>query len=211
MTDRFPGYDVMSKRDSQSWNDKTRAVIDARLAVPAAPRLLSAAQMTTLRALADRIVPQPAGRIPIDAAAMIDEALADGHSDGYRHAALPAAPTGWQRGLDALDAEARAAHGDGFAALDGAAQDALIAAMAAGAFGGSDWDGLPTALFFTARVLSDIVGAYYAHPSAWSAIGFGGPAAPRGYVRMEADRADPWEATEARSGIDAARRNARVA
>ncbi len=32
------------------------------------------------------------------------------------------------------------------------------------------------------------------HPTAWNEIGFGGPASPRGYVRMNFDRRDPWEA-----------------
>ncbi len=47
------------------------------------------------------------------------------------------------------------------------------------------------------RVRADAVKAYYAHPTAWSEIGFGGPASPRGYVRMDFDRRDPWEAAEA--------------
>jgi hypothetical protein len=47
-------------------------------------------------------------------------------------------------------------------------------------------------------VLHDICGAYYSHPHAWSEIGFGGPANPRGYVRIYFDRRDPWEATEAK-------------
>ena len=42
--------------------------------------------------------------------------------------------------------------------------------------------------------------AYYSHPHAWSEIGFGGPASPRGYVRMDFDRRDPWEAAEAEPG-----------
>ncbi|MGH6677602.1 MAG: gluconate 2-dehydrogenase subunit 3 family protein, partial [Bradyrhizobium sp.] len=36
----------------------------------------------------------------------------------------------------------------------------------------------------------------YAHPAAWSEIGFGGPASPRGYVRLGANRRDEWEAAE---------------
>ena len=46
----------------------------------------------------------------------------------------------------------------------------------------------------------DIVLAYYAHPTAWNEIGWGGPASPRGYVRMDFNERDPWEAAEARSG-----------
>jgi hypothetical protein len=49
-------------------------------------------------------------------------------------------------------------------------------------------------------VLHDICGAYYSHPYAWSQIGFGGPANPRGYVRMNFNRRDPWEAVEASDG-----------
>ena len=67
-------------------------------------------------------------------------------------------------------------------------------------------------LFFTKRLLHDIVSAYYAHPTAWNEIGFGGPASPRGYVRMDFDRRDPWEAAEAKPGREdeARRENARV-
>ena len=39
-------------------------------------------------------------------------------------------------------------------------------------------------------------------PTAWNEIGFGGPASPRGYVRMDFDRRDPWEAAEARPGME---------
>ena len=31
-------------------------------------------------------------------------------------------------------------------------------------------------------------------------MGFGGPASPRGYVRMALDRRDPWEAAQAKPG-----------
>ena len=71
---------------------------------------------------------------------------------------------------------------------------------------------MPPELFFAKRLLHDVVGAYYAHPAAWNEIGFGGPASPRGYVRMNFDRRDPWEAAEARPGREdeARRENARV-
>jgi hypothetical protein len=49
-------------------------------------------------------------------------------------------------------------------------------------------------------VLSDVVSAYYSHPTAWNEIGWGGPASPRGYVRMDFNRRDAWEAAEAYPG-----------
>ncbi len=59
---------------------------------------------------------------------------------------------------------------------------------------------MPSKLFFHQRILADVVKAYYAHPTAWNEIGWGGPASPRGYVRMDFDRRDPWEAAEAKPG-----------
>ena len=38
---------------------------------------------------------------------------------------------------------------------------------------------------FWLLLVQDVVGAYYAHPYAWDEIGFGGPAYPRGYMRLE--------------------------
>jgi hypothetical protein len=49
---------------------------------------------------------------------------------------------------------------------------------------------------------------FYSHPWAWNEIGFGGPASPRGYVRMAFDRRDPWEAAEAKPGDEAEARKA---
>ncbi|GLV30224.1 hypothetical protein TomTYG75_27400 [Sphingobium sp. TomTYG75] len=49
------------------------------------------------------------------------------------------------------------------------------------------WAGVNPALLWAWRVLPDIVSAHWAHPSAWSAMGFGGPASPRGYARTYPD------------------------
>jgi hypothetical protein len=46
--------------------------------------------------------------------------------------------------------------------------------------------------------MKDVIGNYYAHPAAWSEIGFNGPASPRGHIRLSLDSRDPWEAEEKR-------------
>ena len=207
MSARFPGYDVLAKRNSPSWNDKTRQVIDQRLALPREPRFLSPEEFRTLEAVCDRIVPQPADRAPVPLAAMVDAKLYEDRGDGYRDHRLPPLREAWKCGLGGLDGEARRRHNVNFAALDAAEQDALLAAAQQGQIAG-DWDGMPPAIFFAKRLIHDIVAAYYGHPSAWSEIGFGGPASPRGYVRMELDRRDPWEAVEAKPGEEAEARKA---
>mgnify|MGYP003362980393 CR=1 FL=1 len=54
---RYPGYDVLVKRHSPSWNEATRRVMDARLGVPREPRFLSRIEWDTLVAICDRIIP----------------------------------------------------------------------------------------------------------------------------------------------------------
>ncbi|HEY2590280.1 MAG TPA: hypothetical protein VGI35_01710 [Steroidobacteraceae bacterium] len=57
---------------------------------------------------------------------------------------------------------------------------------------------MPPKTFFNQRLLTDIVDAYWSYPTAWSEMGYGGPASPRGYVRMGYDERDPWEPAQAR-------------
>jgi hypothetical protein len=197
MGDRYPGYDVLSKRWSQSWNDITREVIDRRLAVPREPRFFSATEWKILTAVCDRIMPQPPDRPPVPLAAYVDQKMASGALDGYRYATLPPQDEAWRRGLAALEEAARTAHALGFADLSSQEQDALLRQMQNGDLTGAAWGGMPCQQFFAHRIIPDITHAYYAHPVAWNEIGFGGPASPRGYVRMGLDRRDPWEALEA--------------
>jgi hypothetical protein len=125
---------------------------------------------------------------------------------------MPPMGAAWRRGLAALDAEALARHRRTFAELAPAEADGMLSAAQEGLLAHEAWAGMSAELFFKQRVIPDIVGAYYAHPVAWNEIGYGGPAAPRGYVRLDFDRRDPWEASEARPGREAQawRENQRV-
>ena len=201
--DRFPGYDVLSKRHSLSWNDKTREVINARLAIPREPRFLSPDLFAILDAAAARIVPQPKARPPVPVAAYVDQKLFENKLDGYRIAEMPDQGECYRRGLAGLDEAALQSFGRGFVALAPAEQDQILSAAQRGALRGGAWGDMPAALFFSHRLLTDVTTFYYAHPAAWSEMGFGGPASPRGYVRMRFDRRDPWEAAEAKPGEEA--------
>ncbi len=212
MPERFPGYDVQSKRRTPSWNEATRRVIDHRLALPREPRFFAHEGWQTLNAVCDRIVPQPRNRPPIPVAAMVDNKLAEDMTDGYRDHRLPKMQQAWRQGLAALDQEARTRHGGPFHAISAAEQDSLLTKMQQGELTDPAWAGMPCRLFFSERLLHDITAAYYAHPIAWNEIGFGGPASPRGYVRMGFDKRDPWEAAEAKDGAgeEARRKNLNV-
>jgi hypothetical protein len=204
---RFPGYDVLSKRQGVSWNDKTREVIARRLSIGPAPQFFTTEEFLTVVATANRIVPQPPTRPAIPVAALIDQKLHLSQSDGYRQPGTPRDGDAWRLGLKALVAESQAAFGTLFHILIEADQDILLARMQKGELRDPAWSGMASDVFFRTRLAKDIVFAYYAHPTAWSEIGWGGPASPRGYVRMDYDERDSWEAAEVRDGdVEAARR-----
>jgi hypothetical protein len=210
MPDRYPGYGVLSKRSSPSWNEVTRRVIDQRLSLPREPNFFTEDEWLTLSAVCDRIVPQPKDRVPIPVAALIDHKMSIDKTDGYRHYQLPRMQDAWKRGLHAMDHEARARYGGRFHGISVAEQNELLGRMQQGELNDPVWGGMPCKVFFSERMVHDIVSAYYTHPTAWNEIGFGGPASPRGYVRMGFDKRDPWEAAEAKPGHeDEARRKNR--
>jgi len=217
---RYPGYDVLRKRDTPSWDAATRTVIDARLAQRNTPRFCNDAQWRALCALCCVIVPRSRqtpvnptgdarsidrrwGETAVPVAAYVDGKLAADQRDGYRDARLPVLRDAWRIGLAALDIESRHAYGTAFADLDEANQRTLVTRMQRGELDDPSWEGMPCTLFFSQRVLHDIGAAYYSHPQSWNEIGFGGPANPRGYVRMQPNRRDPWEPAEAKPGQEA--------
>lgn len=190
----YPGYDVLAKWDSPSWNDATRHVIGKRLRDIPTRRFFTEAEWHLLEAVCDRLVPQDGRAEPVPIVPWIDRKLADNQSNGFQYVDLPPQRDAWRQGLAAIADESRCRFGCGFMELPAADRDNLLAAIQRGDTLSPSWAPLPPAQFFTIVLLSDVVTTYYSHPAAWSEIGFGGPAAPRGYVRLDAGRADPWEA-----------------
>ena len=192
---RFPGYSTLAKRDTPSWNAQTRAVVDKRLNEPPPHRFFTDEEWALLVAICARIIPQPTQRdrnVPI--APFIDRKMAENHGDGFQQEGLPGMQRVWRRGLSAIDAEASLRFGAAFIDLPAGRQDEVLHMVQQGDVRAPAWADLPAQQFFKGRLLIDIVTMYYAHPQAWDEIGFGGPASPRGYVRMGFDRYDPWEA-----------------
>lgn len=48
MKERFPGYNVVDKRNTLSWNEPTRRAIDKRLSVHPVPRYFTQEEWKTL-------------------------------------------------------------------------------------------------------------------------------------------------------------------
>jgi len=192
----YPDYDVLEKRDSPSWNEQTREAVRQRLEDVPPRRFLSEEQWTLLEAIVARLVPQPDREEPVPIVPWIDEMLHKNETPGYRYADMPPMREAWQRGLDAIAAEARNRDGRSFEQLPPDEQDALLTDIQRNRVDKQIWGDLPAGGFFLHHLLKQTVGIYYSHPDAWSEIGYGGPASPRGYARLGPDERDPWEARE---------------
>ena len=196
MADPFPTYDVLAKRDTPSWNERTRSVVDRRLALAVVQDVVSDSQLATLRAIVARVCPDPSGRPGTTTVAMIVHKIARNQGDGYRPLSLPRSAQCWHRGLETIEAEARLRFDSAFAAIKPDQADEILRAVESGRVNSELWRDLSPELFWKWRLLPDLVSSHWAQPSLWSAMGFGGPASPRGYVRLTENRRDPWEATE---------------
>lgn len=192
----YSAYDVLDKWDTPSWNDQTRAAVKQRLEQVPERRFLTQEQWSLLEAIVHRLMPQPDREEPVPIVPWIDELLHENHTPGYRYADMPPMRDAWRRGLDAIAAETRNRHGKAFEELSPQDQDALLDNVQNNRVESRFWGGLPAGGFFLHHLLKETVGIYYAHPFAWSEIGFGGPASPRGYARLGFGERDPWEAEE---------------
>jgi len=190
----YPGYDVLDKWDSPSWNEQTRETVRRRLEEVPQRRFLTAQQWTLLEAIVARLMPQPDRKEAVPIVPWIDDRLHKDRRHGYRYADLPAMREAWTSALDAIGAECRERFAIGFEHLSVGQQDSYLADLQNGRVDGRFWGDMSVQRFFTELLLKDVFEIYYSHPAAWSEIGFGGPAAPRGYVRLGFDERDSWEA-----------------
>jgi Gluconate 2-dehydrogenase subunit 3 len=186
MHGRYPDYDVFENADH--WDPVTRELVTARVYDVPQLRFFTPEEATVLRPFLDVALGQDSEpRIPV--LEMVDAKLHAGEGDGYRHADMPEDPETWRR-------VARHLHAAGFAELD---IDAKLEFVGKLHDGEHDWDDLDASKAWGV-VMRHALSAFYSHPWAWNEIGFGGPAYPRGYMRMgvgDHKGRDPHEGKEA--------------
>jgi len=181
MIGRYPDYDVFDASDT--WDAATATVIANRMDTRRDFEFFTPEEQPTLRALCDIAVAQDAEpRIPV--AELIDEKLAAGRLDGYQYADMPDDRDTWHLTLAGLDEVAAERHdGSRFAALDLGAQQDMVEALSDAELTSTSFDQLNVSRAWSV-CMRMILAAFYSHPWAWNEIGFGGPAYPRGFMRI---------------------------
>lgn len=189
MIGRYPDYDVFDAMDT--WDEATRKVVLARLDPPGPFRFFTVAEQPPLRAFCDTVLAQDdEPRVPV--AEMVDAKLADGRLDGYRYADMPDDRDTWRLVLAGLDDAARRKYGCAFAECPAGDREDLVGRFAAGRIGDGPWARLNVSRAWSV-VMRAALAAFYSHPWAWNEIGFGGPAYPRGFMRLGGDGREPFE------------------
>ncbi|MGA8596179.1 MAG: gluconate 2-dehydrogenase subunit 3 family protein [Bryobacteraceae bacterium] len=200
----YPGYSTLNQRSF--WDAATRKEIEKRVYEIPPVRFFTEEERLLMTAVCDRVLPQddrlPAFRIPI--VNYIDERLFENQIDGYQYENMPSDRKAHRLGLKAIDETARTIHGKPFVDLDPLKQDFILKSIHDGKqLAAKDiWAQMSIERYWHLLV-QDCVTAYYAHPSAWDEIGYGGPAYPRAYTRLEGGLPELWEVDEKRYEWDA--------
>jgi hypothetical protein len=195
----YPGYSTLSQQ--KFWDDATRRVVLDRVQNVPPIRFFSPQQTELMTVICDRLLPQDDRdqdhKIPI--VPYVDKRLYEGKLDGYRYESMPPDREAYQLGLKAIQEIAHELHATKFENLTPAQQGQILKTLHDGKPEGAKeiWKKMPVHRFFM-LMMQDCIEVYYAHPWAWDEIGYGGPAYPRAYMRLENGQAEPWEKQEKR-------------
>ena len=173
----------------------------ARIRPPAAPRFFTGPEASCARALLNLLTGQdePDGGLAVPVLEMVDSRLEAGETDGWRYQDMPEDGQAWRDTLAYLDADAGQRCGTSFAGAPKLDQLALVQAVQE--LKSADWHGLPAAHVWSLWTRYACT-ALYAHPAAWTEIGFPGPAYPRGYKNAGVGKLEPFEVRDARPAED---------
>ncbi|MFD8381046.1 gluconate 2-dehydrogenase subunit 3 family protein [Streptomyces sp. NPDC059679] len=178
-----------------TWDTATAGVVLARLGPRPPLSFFTPAEEACAGPLLDLLLARRHDDPPIPVLPVIDARLAAREFEGWRFADMPEDDEAWRRSLATLDEETAVRHdGRSFGAVTHGDRHRLLRHVQD--LGSHDWYGMPAGRVWTLWTRYACT-AYYAHPYAWDEIGFGGPAYPRGYLRLGRGVREPWEAAPA--------------
>jgi hypothetical protein len=195
----YPGFHTLDQQNY--WDAATRKVVLDRVKNIPSIHFFTHDEAMTMQAVVDRILPQEDRvadtRIPI--LPFLDERLHLNRIEGYRYEDMPSDQEAYRIAIRAIDTMSHELYNKPFQILRTLEQETILQSLhdakpqAAQAL----WQQMNIKRFWS-MLVSDCCAIYYAHPFAWDEVGFGGPAYPRGYMRLEGGEAEPWEVDEQR-------------
>ncbi|MGE5583874.1 MAG: gluconate 2-dehydrogenase subunit 3 family protein [Bacillota bacterium] len=188
----YPGYNVLEQ--AEAWDEHSREIVKRRLESTPEFQFFNCREAELFGAVAATIIDDQRPAIVNYISGHADNRLAGKIGESQRKVETPPESQLIRNGLKAIDFTAKNDYQKPFNELTPAQRQNILGRVERGELPNSGpWQGLPQKDLF-AKILNLSVEAYYSHPTVWSEIGYGGPAYPRGYVRVELGLIDPWEA-----------------
>ncbi|GED71427.1 hypothetical protein BRE01_51290 [Brevibacillus reuszeri] len=189
---RYPAYDVWEQH--QEWDDHTQKIVGKRRTPHVTHQFFTETEALLLQTVVSVLVDDHRLEVLTFVTQHLDDSAASPIGESQRKVGVPPKKELYRLGLAGVEAESHSMYKVSFVALKPEEQERVLQAVESGnTQNGQAWSEVAPADFFK-KLLHDTVGAYYSHPLVWSDIGYGGPAYPRGYVRVEKGLTDPWEA-----------------
>lgn len=188
----YPGYNVMLFENE--WDSTTKEIVKKRLGPFTQNKFFSSKEAIYISIIAQHITYDDRENIIAWIVHHFDEKLYSQIGEGQRKPTTPPEKKLIRDGLRALDRVSKLVYKKDFGSLKKDEQVQILDQLAEGtAPQVPDWSNVPQKELFK-KLSTTIVSAYYSHPDIWSEIGYPGPAYPRGYIRIELNITDPWEA-----------------
>lgn len=199
----YAGYNSLAQK--AFWDAATRRTVLDRIERIPPIRFFHPEEAEFWQAVFEHLLPQAdrikERRIPI--LNFVDQRLYKNQSVGYRFEDMPQDRDAYRLGMQAINEEAQLAYQNAFMNMTHRQQEEVLKAIHDGEPRAAReiWETMSVHRFWQ-LIMGDGIDAYYAHPWAWDEIGFGGPAYPRAYMRLERGEPEPWEVEERRYSWD---------
>lgn len=190
---RYPSFQVMDEREE--WDPHTQIIVTNRLMEPQPCTLLSWVEHCLLMQICSALVDEKREEVVLYLLAHIDQSLSSTAGEGERKAGLPNQKKLILDGIQYLSVYIAPDNVEDASAYEIESVSVLLQQVCEGRAAIDLWPSELQREWFV-RLLNLTVEAYCSHPQVWSEMGYAGPAYPRGYVRGDIGRLDPWEAKE---------------
>ncbi|MGG0814713.1 gluconate 2-dehydrogenase subunit 3 family protein [Paenibacillus alvei] len=190
---RYPSFNVMDEREA--WDTHTQAIVTNRVLKPQSCAVLDGEEQLLLRQICSALVDDEREEVIRYVLAHVDRTLKETTGEGERKDGIPERKTLILEGIQHVGQLMCQLTGKKATKWDVQKVTEVLQQISEGRAGFATWSSDLQREWFV-KMLNLTVEAYCSYPVVWSEMGYAGPAYPRGYVRGDIGRLDPWEAKE---------------
>ena len=190
---RYPSFQVMDEHEE--WDTHTQTIVSNRLLASEPRTVLDTDELQFLQLVCSALVDDDRGDVMTYVIAHVGQSLQSSTGEGQRKYGIPEQKKLILDGIQYLGELRHQAKITNPNLDEAESLTELLSQVSKGTAAHVKWSSQLQCEWFK-KMLNLTVEAYCSHPVVWSEMGYAGPAYPRGYVRGDIGRLDPWEAKE---------------